>query len=38
MFINYPKSIEILVKGHLERADMEFDKLNAPFYPILFFL
>jgi hypothetical protein len=27
----YYKSIEKLVKGHLERAVIEFDKLAAPF-------
>jgi hypothetical protein len=30
----YPKSIEKLVKGHLERAVIEFDKLAAPISPI----
>jgi hypothetical protein len=30
----YPKMIVKLVKGHLERAVIEFDKLAAPFYPI----
>jgi hypothetical protein len=35
---NYPKSIEKLVKEHLERAVREFDKLAAPFYPIELFL
>jgi hypothetical protein len=30
----YNKSIEKLVKGHLERAVIEFDKLAAPFSPI----
>jgi hypothetical protein len=33
---NYPKSIEKLVKEHLERAVIEFDKLAAPISPILF--
>jgi hypothetical protein len=32
---NYPKSIEKLVKEHLERAVIEFDKLTAPFSPML---
>jgi hypothetical protein len=27
---HYPKSIEKLVRGHLERAVIEFDKLAAP--------
>jgi hypothetical protein len=27
---NYARSIEKLVKGHLERAVIEFDKLAAP--------
>jgi hypothetical protein len=31
---NYPKSIEKLVKEHLERAVIEFDKLAAPLSPI----
>jgi hypothetical protein len=31
---NYPKLIVKLVKGHLERAVIELDKLAAPFYPI----
>jgi hypothetical protein len=31
----YNKSIEKLVKGHLERAVIEFDKLVAPLSPIL---
>jgi hypothetical protein len=35
---NYPKSMEKLVKGHLERAVIEFDKLAAPFYPIEIYL
>jgi hypothetical protein len=35
---NYFRSIENLVKGHLERAVIEFDKLAAPFYPIKFIL
>jgi hypothetical protein len=30
----YCRSNEKLVKGHLERAVIEFDKLAAPFYPI----
>jgi hypothetical protein len=30
----YLKSIEKLVKGHLERAVIEFDKLAAPLSPI----
>jgi hypothetical protein len=30
----YYKSIEMLVRGHLERAVIEFDKLAAPFSPI----
>jgi hypothetical protein len=30
----YSRQIEKLVKGHLERAVIEFDKLAAPFYPI----
>jgi hypothetical protein len=30
----YHKSIVKLVKGHLERAVIEFDKLAAPFTPI----
>jgi hypothetical protein len=30
----YPKFIINLVKGHLERAVIEFDKLAAPFSPI----
>jgi hypothetical protein len=30
----YLKSIEKLVKGHLERAVIEFDKLAAPLFPI----
>jgi hypothetical protein len=30
----YYKLIEKLVKGHLERAVIEFDKLSAPIYPI----
>jgi hypothetical protein len=30
----YLKSIEKLVKGHLVRAVIEFDKLAAPFTPI----
>jgi hypothetical protein len=30
----YLKLIENLVKGHLERAVIEFDKLAAPFTPI----
>jgi hypothetical protein len=30
----YYKLIEKLVKGHLERPVIEFDKLAAPFYPI----
>jgi hypothetical protein len=30
----YYKLIENLVKGHLERAVIEFDKLAAPFSPI----
>jgi hypothetical protein len=30
----YLKSIVKPVKGHLERAVIEFDKLAAPFYPI----
>jgi hypothetical protein len=30
----YPKFIVKLVKGHLERAVIEFDKLAAPFSPI----
>jgi hypothetical protein len=30
----YPKLIVKLVKGHLERAVIEFDKLAAPFSPI----
>jgi hypothetical protein len=30
----YPKLIVKLVKGHLERAVIELDKLAAPFYPI----
>jgi hypothetical protein len=32
----YLKSIEKLVKGHLERAVIEFDKLAAPLSPIKF--
>jgi hypothetical protein len=31
---NYYKLIEKLVKGHLERAVIEFDKLAATFSPI----
>jgi hypothetical protein len=31
---NYFRSIEKLVKGHLERAVIEFDKLAAPLSPI----
>jgi hypothetical protein len=31
---NYSRLIVKLVKGHLERAVIEFDKLAAPFYPI----
>jgi hypothetical protein len=31
---NYLRLIEKLVKGHLERAVIEFDKLAAPFSPI----
>jgi hypothetical protein len=31
----YYKSIVKLVKGHLERAVIEFDKIAAPFSPIL---
>jgi hypothetical protein len=34
MFINYHKSIEKLVNGHLERAEKDSDKLAAPFSPI----
>jgi hypothetical protein len=34
----YPKSIERLVRGHLERAVIELDKLAAPFSPIEFYL
>jgi hypothetical protein len=30
----YRRLIEKLVKGHLERAVIEFDKLAAPFSPI----
>jgi hypothetical protein len=30
----YYRSIEKLVKGHLESAEIEFDKLAAPFSPI----
>jgi hypothetical protein len=30
-FINYSKSIENLVKGHLESAEIGFDKLANPF-------
>jgi hypothetical protein len=30
----YYKTIEKLVKGHLERAVIEFDKLAAPLSPI----
>jgi hypothetical protein len=33
-FINYPKSIEKLIKGHLERAEKELAKLEAPLSPI----
>jgi hypothetical protein len=31
---NYTRLIVKLVKGHLERAVIEFDKLAAPFSPI----
>jgi hypothetical protein len=31
---NYSRLIVKLVKGHLERAVIEFDKLAAPFTPI----
>jgi hypothetical protein len=34
----YLRLIEKLVKGHLERAVTEFDKLAAPFSPIEFSL
>jgi hypothetical protein len=34
----YTNLIEKLVRGHLERAVIEFDKLAAPFSPILFHL
>jgi hypothetical protein len=34
----YPILSEKLVKGHLERADSELDKLAAPFFPIEFLL
>jgi hypothetical protein len=34
--LNYPKLIKTLVSGHFERAEREFDKLVAPFSPILF--
>jgi hypothetical protein len=37
IYIN-PKSIEKLVKGHLEIAVIEFDKLADPLSPIEFFL
>jgi hypothetical protein len=30
--------MEKLVKGHLERAEIEFDKLTAPLFPIEFLL
>jgi hypothetical protein len=32
----YPRLIEKLVKGHLESAEIEFDKLAAPLCPIEF--
>jgi hypothetical protein len=32
----YYRSIEKLVKGHLQRAVIEFDKLSASISPILF--
>jgi hypothetical protein len=35
IFINYPRSIEKLVKGHLERAEIDLDKLAAPWSPIM---
>jgi hypothetical protein len=35
---NYSRLIVKLVKGHLERAVIEFDKLAAPFYPIELYL
>jgi hypothetical protein len=38
VFINYHKLIEKLVKGHLERAEIELDKLAAPSAPIEFTL
>jgi hypothetical protein len=31
---NYSRLIEKLVKGHLERAIIEFDKIAAPLSPI----
>jgi hypothetical protein len=34
----YHKLILKLIKGHLERAEIEFDKLAAPLSPIEFFL
>jgi hypothetical protein len=34
IFYKYPRSIEKLVKGHIERAEIESDKLAAPFSPI----
>jgi hypothetical protein len=36
IFINYDKFIKRLVKGHLVRTEIEFDKLAAPFSPISF--
>jgi hypothetical protein len=32
--MNYHRLIEKLVKGHLERAEIELDKLAAPSTPI----
>jgi hypothetical protein len=34
IFINYSRLIEKLFKGHLERAEIELDKLAAPWSPI----
>jgi hypothetical protein len=34
IFINYDRSIEKLVKGHLERAEIDSDKQAASFSPI----
>jgi hypothetical protein len=35
IFIKYYKSIEKLIKGQIESAEIDSDKLAAPFSPIL---